>query len=776
LLVCLTLAFACLGTFSALLIQVALKPFSEFGLGRVYLISEATASNPSNPYSTVSRSLLLSGRVTSVEPLGKVQFQDLYVKVGGGTEATRAALVRGPLVRRFGGRLIAGRDLADSDGDWIGVPAVLLGERYWRSHFGADPRLERLSVRTADTSAPELRVVGVLAELPAFGYFTAGQIDLVLPMRAGAREYAGKNQSTCLDLVRLRRGVTIETAERELAVQTSALKALRQLPGTSEFRLRPASALFAASQRTLRAALLAAGIAFLLALFCTAAVLQVRTIERTSELAVRQALGATGLKNFAMLARESVALFVVTGTAGSLLAGRILAWFGAEIQRGFGLAGALEPWQAAWLPFLAVLLTPLLGLVLAVAQAPVAASALRSGMMPASRGSWTARRVLVRRSLVFLQIGIAALLALAGVAATRSLWAAERRDLGFDVRRTFSARVTLLPVAGDSPQRWDRFYTSLVADLTRAAGIGSVAVKSREIAGPPLLQLWKTPGARAGEEPVTARLDMVHPSYFAQMNLRATTGRVCADNAWTLQRETAVLNEAAARRYWPAGDAVGRRIGPGFNGPIEIVGVVPARANALLEDRPVPEVLHCAPFPQMHVLVSHTGAMSGVLDLLRQEARRLDADAMVDQVERVENLLAAPLRPLQTVVAVLSGFGTVAALIAGLALFSITALALSTRRKELAVRVALGADPARLSRAVATREIGIGLAGLAAGWVAYLAVVQRFAPAWGVPLDLPPMTAVCVMATLLAMVSAAVWAPARRLRSVRVSEELSAGR
>ena len=765
-------AFAVFGVLLSLWVMIAYRPFGGLDFRRVVLLTQSTAGEDSN-FIPASNSTLIEVRARSFTAVVRVRLSPLYARTREGSQPIHVALVSPEFLDLFKAEIIRGRGLENRDDPWPADGAAgVVSQSWWREHMGGAGDVPGRRVATYDWTLPSVPIVGVLSErFRGFGLFTDEPVDLVLPFPLHLPN-GGLNPVPCIALTMLAPGATIDSARRDVAAIGAELKREGLVDRTTTFAVRPASALFRPVRQRLALATMATAIAFLLVLVCAAGVLQVRAVDRTGEISIRLALGAGRRDIIFMLIGENLRLFLVTALAGSALASVAIRKFGPILAGGIGLPSAVDPASGRWLPFSTVALVPLVALCVAAAQFAMLIPAYRGGPV-STRSRWTPGRVALRRAAVLLQCAAATGLAFAAVASIHALVTVERRGLGFETAHLLSARVSLPLLGSDSPLRWESFYNSLVEELKRLPGVRSVGVmrgQPGEKRTPGILKPVEPLTAAVAATPVFAVEEIVHPSFFREMGIPTLAGRLCDVARPQDGQPVDVINEAMAQRYWPNGDALGKHL-RGYGGTAKIIGIVPSLRNSLLEAMPGPEVFVCFPIQGMHLMIRHSGGERVLQGALPPIVRRLDPDAAIDDIVSVDDLLDRSLRPSKALAGFLGSLAAMAVAVAALGLFAIAAMVIGQRRTELAVRIAVGADPAALGRTIEGEALALGSFGIAGGWLLYSAVSRYFTPL-GVELDLPWHMGAQSAGALLALMWLAVKRPAHGLRRMDVMAEL----
>lgn len=664
---------------------------------------------------------------------------------------------------------------------------VVLSDALWRNRFGADPGAVG---RDLHANGESYRIVGVM---PRGFMFPDRDTGVYFPFAFSEAQKADTERGFefSTSIARLAPGATLAEVktQSDLVIRRNMERIGAAGSDGARFAQFVRDAGFTVDVRPLRTLLagdrahvllllqLAVGLVLLVACANIANLLLTRLSARQKELSVRAALGA----GRARIARQLLVEAALLAGIGAVL-GIVLALVG---QRLVAASGLLPDWAAPALD----------GRVLAFTGALALAASLLFGLLPALSATAQPQRVLresgrcgagrhalaLRDSLVVVQLALAvALLASAGLL-VRSFANVAAQDPGFDSRGVLSAALTL-PQAkyGDDDARANAAARLLEAARAlpgvSAAGLvdarplsDAVNGSSYAIAGQP------TNGARPH-----AFARSVDDGYFKAMGIPLLLGRTFERADWSSANKVAVVDELFARKRFPNGDALGQVLEierPGVGKwQYTIVGVVGTIKNGDLGEDVTQETYYLdygqSPSATVVLLLRAAGAPAALAQPLREAIRAVDAEQPLFDVmtldARVQQSLTGRRVPMQ----LLGAFAALALLLAAVGIYGVLAFAVAQRSGEFGVRMAVGADAARIRRLVlgdGARLISIGLALGVAGAVA-LGFVLR-SQLFGIgSVDPPSLAAVALV--LAATAFAACWLPARRAAHVAPLEAL----
>jgi predicted permease len=649
---------------------------------------------------------------------------------------------------------------------------AVISHRLWRSRYGADPRVLG---RGLELNGFPYTIVGVM---PA-GFHFPGETDVW--QRLGWDLELHSRAAHFMEAVgRLRPGVSPDRADRELAALGERLA--EEAPATNggwAARVVPLGHDVAGVFRPGLVALFgASAVLLLIACINVASLGLARSAARRSEVAVRMALGADRLRLLRQFLVES-ALVAGLGAAlglGLAVAGvrGLLAWSPVAIPR----AGEVEL-DAAVLLF-AVGTAAVTALLSGAAPALLASRrGMRQALEEAGRGGGTGRRAQrLRGSLVVSEVALTvALLAGAGLL-MRSVATMLAVDTGVEAGDALTIDFQL----PDAHYDWDRvepFYTRLLAALRERPQVERAGAANFLPVDPG----WRVPFAVAGEptprpgEERMAQIHSVDEGWFEALGVPLLGGRGFTPGDHAGAPAVVLVNEALARRTWPEREAVGRRIVTGARtiGPLgrrlvegdehRVVGVVADVRNTTLGDPAEPALyfaLRQFPFRKMHLVVRGEGDAAALVHAVREEARRLDPALALGRVDELDHYLHAAADPSRVVMLLMAVFALVSLALAVIGIYGLLAYSLAQRRREIGIRMALGARRRDVVSMVVRQGLLVCLPGVVLGVGATLVGSRLLAGLLhGVrPADPVTLIAVCGLVVAVSVVAGLV--PGRR--------------
>jgi putative ABC transport system permease protein len=596
--------------------------------------------------------------------------------------------------------------------------AVIVTHGAWTRLFATDPGVIGREVRV--NGIPRT-VVGVL---PRGFVGPMGDVDFYFAFDLGpvlANPIAVR-RSQWLGLVgRLKSGVSHDAAKNEVAgIWSNLAREYAADNGTLSATAIPLrDAMVGDTRRPLIVLMASAGLVLLITCANLAATLLSRALSRRKEFAVRTALGAGRGRLVRQLLTESTVLGLAGGAAGMFLAALILSLLGELAPRVLpDYADPSLDWGAVIVTAAVALFSGLLfGVVPALS---VDRANTQSTLCDESRGSSESLRSRrLRGALVAGQIALCVSLLAGTGLLSRSLWAMTDAPLGFDADAVLTGSVQLPPRNYATPQSRFLFREQFEERLRSLPGVQAVATASsiptvvRQRAGITL------EGAPANEAQPFVLLTVASDNYFRALGIPVRQGRTFDARDRPDAPPTVVVSESLARRFWPAGDALGTRIrlGPDRRSPlIEVIGIVGDVRNdrARLDSEPMAyRPSRQIPAPIVTFALRTEGEPLALVRPVERELAAIDRGLPLQQVRTLQAVLGEGLAGRRLPVLLMTAFGGLALLLASVGIYSLFTSMAAAREREFGVRLALGSRPG----AIAVLVLRQGAAWMAAGLI-----------------------------------------------------------
>lgn len=656
-------------------------------------------------------------------------------------------------------------------------PVAVLGYTAWQSRFGGASDILGQTITLDETPFTVIGVgpkgfKGVYAVFGPDLWIPSMMAEQVLP--AEQRNALGDRGLPLLTGIgRLRPGVTLQQAQAEMNIVGAALA--KEDPDANDGKILTVTPLIEAAYGperqpvVLGGILLMAIVGFVLLIACSnlANLLLARASVRRQEIAVRLSLGAGRMRLIRQLLTESVLLGLFSGVLGFLF-----GYGGCRILESLRPAeyaqnlADLRLNASVFVFALAVaLLTGLIfGIVPALRSSRVSVSEV---LKEETRGAGRSRgRVGLANTLLAGQVAASLVLLVVAALFLRSIEREYLIDPGFQTKHL--AIVMLYPgQAGYDRVRTEQFYKQALERIGRVPGISSVSWASN-------LPLWgrKETGivvegqeARKKSEAIPAVVDTVDLNYFSTLGIPLLEGRDFTQNDRDIATPVAIINETMAAKYWPAQDVLGKRLElPQGNQFLQIVGVVKTTNYQALGE--APQACVYIPLRQnftdsMILYARSERDPSTVLAAVQAEIHRLDPGLAVEDMRTGTKVIDQALWWSKMGVGLLGVFGLLALGLASVGLYGIMAYSVNQRRREIGVRMALGAGERSVSLLVLRQGMTVVASGVVTGMVLALLlgrVLSRFL--YGVS-GSDPLSLAGAAFALLAVAFVACYLPAR---------------
>jgi len=704
------------------------------------------------------------------------------------------ALVTGTFFDLLGVKPTVGRLLRPDD-DIVGGPGVVvLSDRLWRREFGADPQVVG---RTLLFAGATYRVVGVAP--PEFSFPARTESWVPVAPELG-RQYDVKLDRVYVNLIgRLKPGVTLRAARAELEYALRADSATGKYgPDTNPFGfvLQTVAVVERYTDLVLGrevrpgVIVLFAAVALVLVIGCTnvAGLLLARGISRAPEVAVRAALGAGRRQLVTYVLTESLLL----GTAGGLLGVALAA---ALVRAAVALAppelpmidiAHLDPRVLAFTALITIGAAIGSGLAPAFQETGLDAHrVLRGGRRSATGGPLAG---LARRSLVAVQLALALVVLCGAGVLTRTMAQLRHVPLGFDPTHLLFFKVDAV-VPGStyhgiksSPARFTALRDRIAQDFPHVPGLGKVSTAfSLPFNGAAMFPYTidgQLPTKEAPGRPM--RYEVALDDYFGVMSIPLRRGRTLTALDDRQAPVVVVVNESMAQDAWPGQDPIGHRVRV-FSDSVDrfwtVVGVVADDRFTDLAARPRPTTYFPArqeEWDDPWFVVRTQGEPGRAVKLVGQTVGAMDSMFAVRLSTTGPELLRARLARPRALTAVFNALATTALLLAALGLFGVLSSYVRERRREMAVRSALGATPTHLRSLVLTQTLGVAVVGLTCGMPLAISASRLLETMVNDVHPLDALTVVAVAAVLLAVVACATYGPMVRASRVDARSALAA--
>lgn len=677
------------------------------------------------------------GRIPAFAGLALYRYGSAVLGEPGSTEREQISRVSPDFFSTLGTSPVIGRSFTEAETSFQTDKVVILTDAYWRQHFHADPNVLGKQIRV--DGIPFI-VVGVL---PAGFRFLSSEARLYFPFssrledRSPRQRHSGGNSKHLI--ARLKPDATLEQAQAQIDAHNASLEgadAQSKMLADAGFRsiVAPLHQDHVASVRPVLLWMQAGAFALLLigAVNLTNLLL-IRANSRVKEVAVRQALGATRWHMVSEAIVETTLLTLAGGFLG-LVAGaggiRLLALLGAN-RLPLGSHVVMDA-RLAWI---AILGAVILGLALAVPIAWINLRGHRStALQSETRGATSSRAAqTLRHGFIVAQIALALVLLTGTGLLGLSLERAMAVSPGFRPDHVLTGQIS---VPWNNYRSWQArlaFNERLLTAIARQPGVSATGiVNNLPLSGNTGKSAATVKGrpTQPGESPRGHYAYGVDGDYFTAMGFSLKEGRfLTADDSRRPER-VCVVDEDFARYYWPHTSPLGQRL---FTGPQEksddeaftVVGVVGAVKQAGLTDQAAQGAVY---YPYAHrtddslsVVVRTSLSPESFGPTLRQLVRRIDPELPVNDLQSMDTLVSDSLLTQRSPALLAAIFSVIAVLLTSIGTYGVLDYAVAQRRREIGLRMALGARPEQIRSqflALALRLLACGTAlGIFGAWL-----------------------------------------------------------
>jgi predicted permease len=649
----------------------------------------------------------------------------------GGPTRLSGKLVTSDYFKIFDTGTALGRTFRTEEDASGAAPVVILSHSAWQTYFGADHGVLHRRILLDGQSC---QVIGVLQP----GAFDRDGTQFWKPLAFTQDELSSVIHWLTI-YGRLRAGSTLIQARQRMQAIYAALRATASMDEDPEGSIvveRLSRLLVGANLH--RSIAIAFGAVFLVLLIASANVanlLFARGAARRTELAVRAALGAGRGRLVAQLLTECLALCLLGGAAGFAIA--------------FLLIRLATPLLSQSLPFTADVTLNVH--VLVFGAAVILGVALLTGALPAlqpslgdltnslkqsARGS-SSTPIRVRRTIVIGEVALSLVLVCGALLLARSLLKLQQLDTGVRIENVITTSINLSTEAYATPQKAALFYEALRQRLRSVPGVANVGISTFL----PLQWISNGEGIQVSgaQKPVLVRFKRVDPGYFNTLDIPVLTGRSITDRDREGSPRVIVINQALVARLAEVArikDPVGKMVRLSSSdylgqvplmSDVQIVGIIRSERTASpgYPDPPVVYVpLAQAPNPQVKLLVRFQGELATVMPSIRKAIREIDPNLPLGDVATMQQVREDTLSGFSRPAWLIGAFASVAVLLSAIGLYGVVSYSVTQRRRELGIRIALGARSGDVLSHVLRSALAMVAIGLVFGLVGVYALTR----------------------------------------------------
>jgi len=666
---------------------------------------------------------------------------------------------------------LMGRTFTTGESSSPGAQVAVVSYALWSTRFGQDPTLVG---RTIELDGRAVAVIGVMPADVRLTYRNGNGTkppDVWTPFALTADAQRGRFLSV---VGRLKPGVSIAQARAQMAA--IALGYSAEMPNmragwtTKVVPLRDELA----GEVKPALLLLAGAVMFVLLIACVnvANLLLARGAKRQHEIGVRSAIGAGRARVVRQLLTETLLLCLLGGIAGLAVARwtlqGLLALSPIDIG-GLGHVGLSYP-VLAFTAVVSIITAVIAGFAPAFESSRADFTALKNGVRQI--GSDISRRR-IRHVLVVGELSLAVVLLLGAGLMLRSFANMQRVDTGFDAHNVLTMRMTLpFQRYNSAPGSTTRFFDAVTRGVRALPGVESAGVVSflpfADLGAATDMTIEGRPLPPPGQGFGTA-VRVVDQGYFDSMHIALRRGRWFTEREQRERSNVVIVNEALARQHFAGQDPIGQRVRIAMNDPVvptEIVGVV---ADVKYGDLTGPGAGPTSYWPQPQLpynamtltvrTASNPLALAGAIERVIQT---IDKDQPVSDVRTMEQWMDRAVSRERFSSTMLAAFAALALLLAAIGIYGVMSYAVSQRQSEIGVRLALGANPARVQWLVLASGMKLIVAGLAIGLAAGVVLSRFLRGLLFQTTTNDPATLVSTVALLAAVATMAIYLSARR--------------
>ena len=688
-------------------------------------------------------------------------FRELALTGTGTARTVRATAVSAGFFEIVRARPALGRVFRQEEDTPRGKHVVVLGDRFWRTEFGGNPDVIGRTVKLNDEA---YTIVGVMPATASVASWTAMASDVWIPLALTDEQRADRGNHNWDGVARLKRDVELAQAQAETdAISARLARAFPRTDGQGWGEMViPMQEEIVGDSRTMLLMLLGAvGLVLLIACANVGNLLFTRALSRRKEIAIRLALGAARGRVFQQLLTEALLL---AGTGGAL--GLLLA-YGTLTSASTLLAGQVPRAEEISIDgrvlLFAVGMSMLTGMLAGTLPAVRAGRSDLNDALKEGGRSDGAIGVGTRRLLIVCEVALSLVLLMGAGVMVQSLLDLRHVDTGFDPNNVLTMRVRLVEARYPTPGQRSAFFETALQRIRALPGVEAAGTIDDLPFADGSSQTLALEGYAPQRNPVAVQVRQIIPGYLRAMGIPVLRGRDILDS----DAEVLLVSQDAAKLYWGADDAIGRRaILPALSKTVlrQVVGIVGdvKQRNLIEATTPTVYLYTREPYGKATFVIRTSVLPATLAQPAVAAVRAIDPEQPVEDIRTMVQVLDLKLTSQRFSALLLGVFAGVALLLAAVGIYSILSYIVRGRSREIGIRTALGARTADILRLVIVEGMSPALVGIAVGTIAALASARVMAAlVFGVSAS-DPLTLAAVAATLALIALLASLVPAYR--------------
>lgn len=745
--------------------RVVLRPLPFADSERAVMLCETSPRTASSCVASPANVADWAEAVPALDAVGVARNEPFVATLGGKQVGVRGGLATSGFFKAIHLSAAMGRVIEPADLDAGRNNVVVISDKLWREQLGANPKVVGTSI-IMDGRTTE--VVGVLSPNPYIP--TYDFVDAWKPITAGIDDSGNRAWRGFMAIGHLAPGATMASLGAELDVARARLERAYPVTNTGwgirtvpvrEYVVGPAG-------RTLWLFLGAVAFVMLIACANVANLLLVRASTRTPEFAVRASLGASQSRVLRQMLTESLVIAAAGGAAGLLLASFITRTLISLAPRDLPRLGEVS--IDGRVALFTIALTTVAAIIFGFAPARQASRTRLAGALGSSRHTGAGTRA--RSALVVGELALALVLLVGAGLLARAFGRLSSWEPGFD-RAGVTVSFALVPQSTyKTGQDAVATLEHVREEVSSVPGVISVGLGS---AGPlfgggpetGVLSIVGRPRPSVDSAPAVNWFD-ADAQYFDALGRRIVRGRGIQAADTIGAGDIAVVNETFSAKFFPAGDAIGQRVTVQEHAA-DIVGVVSDVRPFQPDEAAAPEIfwpIHQYPRFAAYLVMRLSPGVSGIEDAVKARAARINPGIQVTPFVPIDRIVTRTLVSPRFNMTLIGLFALVAVALAAVGVYGVIASTVTSRTRELGLRIALGATPSQLVSGVLRQAIAMAGLGLAAGVVSALLLGQLLTSLLhGVPVT-DALTLAVTVGAFLAVTAVASYIPARRASTV----------